>query len=140
MMRSNQLSQREKELGLLTRGIGPSLGLRTLCHRVGHNLPRHQVQLRPHQNQAAIFALPKERAIRKQSVFRNRERNCNLGIHLAFGILTFAMVPSLSKQQITVVLPSDSNKLVDRVSDSLSHLVNKEQNLLQTASTWKSCG
>lgn len=138
------MKEREGELRLLTRGIGPSLGLRTLCHRVGHSLPLHQVQLRPHQCQAAIFALPKERADRKQ-VCSGTERRIAISVYnpfayfsLAFGVLTFAMVPSLSKQQMTVVLPSDSNRLVDRVSDSLSHLVNKEQNLLQTASARQS--
>lgn len=51
--------------------------------------------------------------------------------------LTFAIVPSLSKQQMTVVLPSDSNKFVDLVSDKRSHFVNKDKNLSQTASTQK---
>jgi hypothetical protein len=51
--------------------------------------------------------------------------------------LTLAIVPSLSKQQMTVVLPSDSSKLVDLVKDSRSHLVNKDKNLSQTASKKK---
>lgn len=44
------------------------------------------------------------------------------------------MVPSRSRQQITVVLPNDSSKLVDLVKDNLSHSLNKEINLSQTAS------
>lgn len=50
---------------------------------------------------------------------------------------TLAIVPSLSKQQITVVLPSDSNRFVDLVKESRSHLVNNDKNLSQTASTIK---
>jgi hypothetical protein len=50
---------------------------------------------------------------------------------------TLAIVPSLSRQQITVVLPSDSNKFVDLVKESRSHLVNNDKNLSQTASTIK---